>query len=325
MIATNQSIKRSINQSMNQRINQSMISQRRPRRRRGRSTSGRVQRHIAIKFAYAGSDFHGYASQPSTIDQRAKKSRKIDEPVPTIEGAMFAVLKRCKLIEDEQSCRNQRCGRTDKGVHAADQTMSLWLRSKVRQGIGCLPPELIDHHTDDDIEDRIVIAAEEERQKSLNGTINQSIDQSNEFDYCAMMNKFLPPSIRAISFSPVPLDFSARHSCNRRTYHYLFFDDGMNLSLMREASSLLTGSHDFRNFCKIDPVNVCHFTRTIHDIRIEPFRSAQFTDNRSNIIGATDSMHVLIIEGSSASCIIKFAAWPQSSSRSAAARSLSMS
>lgn len=33
---------------------------------------------------------------------------------------------------------------------------------------------------------------------------------------------------------------------------------------MAEAARRLTGSHDYRNFCKMDVINVSNFRRTVH-------------------------------------------------------------
>lgn len=66
----------------------------------------------------------------------------------------------------------------------------------------------------------------------------------------------------------MPLEFSARFSCLKRRYRYFFVGDGMNLPKMREAANLLLGTHDFRNFCKIDAANVDNYERTISAIHI---------------------------------------------------------
>lgn len=47
-------------------------------------------------------------------------------------------------------------------------------------------------------------------------------DVENELPYCKIINAFLPKSIRALSWSPVSEDFSARFDCISRTYKYWF-------------------------------------------------------------------------------------------------------
>lgn len=39
-----------------------------------------------------------------------------------------------------------------------------------------------------------------------------------EINYCEMLNRVLPPDIRALAWAPVSEDFSARFSCSDRTY-----------------------------------------------------------------------------------------------------------
>ena len=39
---------------------------------------------------------------------------------------------------------------------------------------------------------------------------------------------------------------------------------------MREAAQFFVGTHDFRNFCKMDITKVSHFTRTVTSMVIEP-------------------------------------------------------
>ncbi|CAE7286553.1 PUS3 [Symbiodinium natans] len=73
--------------------------------------------HYVLKLAYVGTNYHGLAWQePSTC--------------PTVEAALFEALQKTRLVKDRQSCNFSRCGRTDKGVHAAGNYISLNLRLK---------------------------------------------------------------------------------------------------------------------------------------------------------------------------------------------------
>ena len=56
-----------------------------------------------------------------------------------------------------------------------------------------------------------------------------------EYDYCRMLNSRLPPAIRAVAWSPVTEDFSARFSCTARMYRYFFIRRGLDLGRMRDA------------------------------------------------------------------------------------------
>ena len=78
------------------------------------------KRHVALKMAYLGWDYHGFASQESTEN--------------TIEGHLFAALTKACLIENRADCNYSRCGRTDKGVSAFAQVVSLDLRSNLAEG-----------------------------------------------------------------------------------------------------------------------------------------------------------------------------------------------
>ena len=53
----------------------------------------------------------------------------------SVESAIFSALKRVHLIDDISKCHYQRCGRTDAGVSAFNQVISLYLRSNLRSGV----------------------------------------------------------------------------------------------------------------------------------------------------------------------------------------------
>ena len=82
------------------------------------------KRHIALKMAYLGWNYHGFASQESTEN--------------TIEGHFFAALSKACLIQKRSDCNYSRCGRTDKGVSAFAQVVSLDVRSNLAEGLGII-------------------------------------------------------------------------------------------------------------------------------------------------------------------------------------------
>jgi tRNA pseudouridine38/39 synthase len=82
------------------------------------------KRHVAFRIAYLGWDYHGLAIQESTQE--------------TIEAKLFECLLIAKLIEDTRSCHYSRCGRTDKGVSAFGQVVSLHVRSALLDGPGLI-------------------------------------------------------------------------------------------------------------------------------------------------------------------------------------------
>jgi tRNA pseudouridine38/39 synthase len=67
-----------------------------------------------IKFSYVGTNYQGVAYQ--------------DEATPTVEREIFRVLTLTKMIRARETCNFSRCGRTDTGVHAAGNYMSIALR-----------------------------------------------------------------------------------------------------------------------------------------------------------------------------------------------------
>ena len=67
-----------------------------------------------IKFSYVGTNYQGVAYQ--------------DENTATVEREIFRVLTLTKMIKARDACNFSRCGRTDTGVHAAGNYLSIALR-----------------------------------------------------------------------------------------------------------------------------------------------------------------------------------------------------
>lgn len=90
-----------------------------------------------------------------------------------------------------------------------------------------------------------------------------------EINYVMLLNKVLPPEIRMLAWCPVAVGFSARFDCSHRTYKYFFPRGNLDIKLMNVAAQHLIGSHDYRNFCKMDVGNgVINFCRRILAIDI---------------------------------------------------------
>uniref|UniRef100_A0A182NV92 tRNA pseudouridine synthase n=1 Tax=Anopheles dirus TaxID=7168 RepID=A0A182NV92_9DIPT len=181
------------------------------------------KRHILLRFYYLGWDYQGFAAQEDSIE--------------TIEHHIFAALKKVCLIESRETSNYNRCGRTDKGVSAFHQVISLDVRSK-------FPLE------------------EQLHDASL----------ATELDYCSMLNRVLPDEIRCLAWMPmVNAAYSARFDCRSRTYRYFFPRGDLNIAAMEDAARYLLGAHDFRNLCKMDVGNgVISFMRSIDEICIRP-------------------------------------------------------
>eukprot|EP00048_Salpingoeca_helianthica_P000379 m.41177 g.41177 ORF g.41177 m.41177 type:complete len:424 (+) comp10458_c0_seq1:43-1314(+) len=187
------------------------------------------ERHVALRIAYLGAKYAGFASQETTEE--------------TIEGHLFAALTRAHLIKDRASAGYSRCGRTDKGVSAFGQVISLNVRSKLSHGVGVI------------VKPAAPVAAE----------------NTEEIDYVRTLNRLLPEDIRAVAWAPVPREFDARFSCLYRTYKYYFPRGTMDIERMAAAAQHFVGEHDFRNFCKADIANnITNFTRRILYFTVEP-------------------------------------------------------
>ncbi|KAJ6835445.1 tRNA pseudouridine(38/39) synthase isoform X2 [Iris pallida] len=154
---------------------------------------------------------------------------------PTVESEVFKALARTKLlVGDRIKSHYSRCGRTDRGVSSTGQyllqVISLYLRSNLNDSGGTIRKE--------------------------------------EIDYVRVLNRVLPKDIRVIGWSPVSTDFSARFSCLSREYRYLFWKGTLDTSAMQNAAEKFIGVHDYRNFCKMDAVNVKNYKRQITNFTI---------------------------------------------------------
>lgn len=76
-----------------------------------------------------------------------------------------------------------------------------------------------------------------------------------EIPYVQVLNKLLPPEIRIIAWAAVDQEFDARFSCLNRTYKYFFPVANVDVDIMNHAAQKFVGTHDFRNFCKMDVAN----------------------------------------------------------------------
>lgn len=82
------------------------------------------KRHIALMVAYLGWDMHGFAAQEN-IDS-------------TVEAYLFDALTKARLVQTREGSNYSRCGRTDKGVSAFRQVVSLDVRSNLSEGVGVI-------------------------------------------------------------------------------------------------------------------------------------------------------------------------------------------
>ncbi|KJE89147.1 tRNA-pseudouridine synthase [Capsaspora owczarzaki ATCC 30864] len=185
------------------------------------------KRHIALKIAYLGWKYNGLAIQPD---------------VETVEGHLISALKTCMLIPDLSWANYSRCGRTDAGVSAFGQVVSLDVRTNLTEGVGVIQQES-------------AIPFQKGRKTEATHA---------ELEYVFKLNRQLPADIRVVAWTPVPLAFDARFSCLYRKYKYFFPKNNMNIEAMQRAAQYFVGTHDYRNFCKTNFDNgVKSFVRRI--------------------------------------------------------------
>ena len=222
-------------------------------------------RPIALRLSYDGEPYSGY-------------SQNVGDPIDeSVEGALFAALVKVRLVSGRDAAKYSRCGRTDKGVSAFGQVISLSVRSAFNSDVpdGDLPPNSVDEvtsrHADADAGANADDADASSGAKSsavVRPVVSPKKSATRELDYCKMLNGVLPPEIRALSWVGVTSDFSARFSCTSRTYRYFFVRRELDLGRMCDALGRIRGEHDFRNLCKMDAEHVANFKRTIFDAKI---------------------------------------------------------
>ena len=199
---------------------------------------------------------------------------------------------------DWDSCEYSKCGRTDRGVSAFGQVIGVRVRSarplKTKQWDDDAKLPRAGSDCDDSVE--VIHPSEKE---AVDNDMAAEIDTfdpiKHELPYIALLNKVLPPTIRILAWCPsTPPKFSARFSCKERVYKYFFTNPAflpqpstskttsvsasssvqaasyLNIDAMREAAGYLIGSHDFRNFCKVDPTKqITNFIRRVTEASID--------------------------------------------------------
>ncbi len=138
---------------------------------------------------------------------------QIQTDVRTVQGELETAITQLT----REKIRVHSAGRTDTGVHALGQVVNFKTQSRL---------------------------SEEVFQLGLNG--------------------ILPKDVRVISAVEAEDDFNSRFSAKSRTYRYniitrpvavgrqyaWFFKKKLNMAKMRDACSLIIGSHDFQSFCQ---------------------------------------------------------------------------
>ena len=203
--------------------------------------------YVALRVMYAGWDYRGFAQQGS-------------DGVRTVEGALFSALRRTRLIAPDAAPEDvayTRCGRTDAGVSALGQIVSLRLRSKrgtkgekrraqeTNEGPNGDPLRTSDDDASDDAKRRSELqneqnesrndgapraatsrgdrrAARSDSTRPPPGGVFFAEHAEDELDYCALLNRALPEDVRVTGWGYVHESFSARFDCEFRLYKYFF-------------------------------------------------------------------------------------------------------
>eukprot|EP01138_Halocafeteria_seosinensis_P011440 gb/GECG01011684.1/.p1 GENE.gb/GECG01011684.1/~~gb/GECG01011684.1/.p1 ORF type:complete len:638 (+),score=64.22 gb/GECG01011684.1/:1-1914(+) len=206
-------------------------------------------RHVALQVMYLGEKYIGLAAQ---TEQYGSGQEDSSSCMKSVESHLFKALHTTKLLPNDSrdDAKYQRCGRTDRGVSANWQILSLRLRSKAKA----------------------TTVREDGRADPLAAGEDFPSPES-ELDYVGMLNKILPEDIRVGGWCDAGTQFSARHSASYRVYRYYFVKRGLDIEQMRTAAKKLEGTHDFRNFCKPDVANVKSFSRKLISCDIHPLNS----------------------------------------------------
>ncbi|CAF5159403.1 unnamed protein product, partial [Rotaria magnacalcarata] len=109
------------------------------------------------------------------------------------------------------------------------------------------------------------------------------VASTEELNYVHMLNGVLPNSIRCVAWASVPDGKSARFDCISRSYRYYFPKANLDLDRIRQAAADLVGTHDFRNFCKLDITNSePTFIRRIDNVTVEQLNSGHDLNSKNS-------------------------------------------
>lgn len=228
-------------------------------------------RYVAFRLMYIGWRYHGFTLQ--------------DNIPNTVEASLFSALQKACLIRPGLSNKEMnytRCGRTDIGVSALANVVTLELRSKASKHEPLPAPE-------------------------------------EELDYPLLLNQILPDDIQITGWTPVPEDCNARFSATYRQYKYFFSGtllvptcpqlptmntsglsqrlhthlvfgvacppiqpgrcnnagastgcQSLDAHAMQTAANYLVGLHDFQHFCKVNFSNTTNHQREILSAQVLP-------------------------------------------------------
>lgn len=113
--------------------------------------------------------------------------------------------------------------------------------------------------------------------------LNVRYKEKEEMDYLKILNNILPKDIIIWAKAEVDTSFDSRFSCLYREYKYYFLRKNMNVNLIKQAAEKLEGTHNFKNFCKIDKSDHNYLTknyeRRIYEFQVDKYEKFIFPYN----------------------------------------------
>lgn len=253
--------------------------------------TGYHRRHIALKIAYFGAAYRGLATQDGT-----------DE---TVEGQLFLALKKTRLIDPEYArlgrVRFSRCGRTDRGVSSFGNVVAAFIRSSLQEPPATHTgvwkrgsPDQPEMSADPKVDDSQWWPIEQESVEHDFATILNRVlpDDIRVLAWAPVQDRF---SARFSCLQRVYRYYFAATDVS----HYSGAISGricvcrsgsivappaarpswdgekewtqggwLDIGAMAAAAQRFTGTHDFRNFCKLDVVMVRSFIRAVAHVII---------------------------------------------------------
>eukprot|EP00727_Mastigamoeba_balamuthi_P003554 m51a1_g13196 hypothetical protein (522) ;mRNA; f:510-2458 len=211
------------------------------------------QRHVALRVAYLGWNYQGFAQQDSTDN--------------TIEEALFSALAKCCLIVDRASCGYSRCGRTDKGVSAFAQVVAMRMRWRKKRS-----PDDADAGAEPDVDYCTTLnrALPADIRVLAWAAVPEDFDARFQCTYRLYKYFISGGALRAPSvFLAPPAGVQAPAQATANSPFTVPYVRRLDVEKIRQACTYFVGQHDYRNFCRADLVNVSNFVRTIYECNVE--------------------------------------------------------
>ena len=205
--------------------------------------------NYALKVAYNGAPFCGFARQPGQL---------------TVQGNLEDALKILTHTEIETVC----AGRTDAGVHARGQVVNFLIGDNLVQTDSFLPVRVSGIRDQGLGISKKPTIVEPTNPYSLTpnpSNREQGLGVSGTEKILRSINALTHDGISVLEMKEVDEDFSARFSAKQREYRYFIYNKKtppifasdfswhvakpLDVESMREASQFLIGEHDFKSFC----------------------------------------------------------------------------